>query len=78
MGGDHTLILYDFKCKCGHVFEKMARLYNRTYICERCGELADRVISTPRIKLEGWSEHFPSAALKWTKMHEEEAKKTTE
>ena len=72
------MILYDFKCDCGHVFEAMTRISDRTYKCERCGSEAKRMISTPRIKLEGWSGHFPTAKQKFIKMHEKESRKTTE
>ena len=71
------MILYDFQCECGSKFEALAKISDRTYKCERCGELASRLISTPRIKLEGWSGHFPTAKQKFIKMHEKESRKTT-
>ena len=71
------MILYDYKCECGNVFEAFASIHDRTHDCERCGKEALRQISTPMIKLEGWSGHFPTAKQKFIKMHEEEAKKTT-
>ena len=71
------MILYDYLCECGYKFEKLARIHDRTYECKRCGEMAQRLISAPRIKLEGWSGHFPTAKQKFIKMHEKEARKTT-
>jgi putative FmdB family regulatory protein len=71
------LILYDFKCECGHVFEAFASIHDRTHECGRCGNEALRQISAARIKLEGWSGHFPTAKQKFIKMHEREARKTT-
>jgi len=71
------MILYDFKCECGHTFEAMVGMRDRTHKCGRCGQEATRMISTPTIKLEGWSGHFPTAKQKFIKMHEREAKKTT-
>ena len=72
------MFLYDWECECGNKFEGMARMSERTHVCELCGSLAKRVISPVRSKLEGWSEHFPTAAMKWTKMHEKEGRKTTQ
>ena len=72
------MILYDFKCQCGHVFEGLVGLSDKTHVCERCGCDADRLISTPNIRLEGHTGHFPTAHAKWVKIHEEEARKTTE
>ena len=72
------MILYDFQCKCGSKFEALVSMSDTTYKCKRCGELANRLISTPRIKLEGWSGHFPTAKQKFIKMHEKESRKTTE
>jgi len=70
------MILYDFQCGCGHIFEKMVKIDDRTCKCERCGLEARRLISAPTIKLEGWSGDFPSAKMKWVKQHEEAGRKT--
>ena len=72
-----SMILYDFKCKCGNAFEALTKMSDTTYKCKRCGEMAQRLISAPRIKLEGWSGHFPTAKQKFIKMHEKEGRKTT-
>lgn len=72
------MIIYDFKCPKGHVFEAFAKISEITHICESCGSEANRIISAPRIKLEGHSGSFPSAHNKWVKMHEREGRKTTE
>lgn len=71
------MILYDFKCECGHTFEAMVGMRDRTHKCGRCGDRATRMISTPRIRLEGHTGDFPTAHAKWVKTHEQEAKKTT-
>ena len=68
------MILYDFKCPNGHVFEGFANIHDKTHVCERCGEVADKLISMPTIKLEGWSGHFPTAADRWTRIHEKAGK----
>lgn len=72
------MILYNFKCECGHSFEGLAHISDKTQKCERCGKQAVRLISTPMIKLEGYSGHFPTAKQKFIKMHEREGRKTTE
>ena len=72
------MILYDFRCKCGNVFEGLAEINDKTHSCERCGSLAKRLVSAPMIKLEGWSGHFPTAKQKFIKMHEKEGRKTTD
>ena len=64
------MILYDFKCSCGNEFEGLANIIDYTKECSNCGYQASRVISAPTIRLEGVTGHFPTAADKWTKMHE--------
>lgn len=68
--------LYDFKCihNCGTVFERFAGINDKHQLCPACGTMAERMISTPKIKLEGWSGDFPSASQKWEKMHKREGK----
>ena len=63
------MILYDWKCECGNIFEGLAEISDKTHICERCGSEAKRLISAPNIRLEGISGHFPTAYDKWTKLH---------
>lgn len=64
-------MLYDYKCvnNCDTVFEKFAGAEDKWQICPNCGVLAERVIPAPMVKLEGWSGSFPSAALRWDKLH---------
>ena len=71
------MILYDFKCECGNVFEAFASIHDRTHDCERCGKEALRQVSAARIRLEGHTGDFPTAHAKWVRTHEQEAKKTT-
>jgi len=72
------MFLYDFKCKCGNVFEGFAEISDKTHECERCGSKAVRLVSTPMINLEGYSGHFPTAKQKFIKRHEVEGRKTTD
>jgi putative FmdB family regulatory protein len=71
------MILYDFKCQCGNEFEGLVKMSDKTHQCERCGSEAIRLISTPNIRLEGTTGDFPTANARWTRIHEEEAKRTT-
>ena len=71
------MILYDFQCKCGSKFEALAKMSDTTCECKRCGKMAQRLISMPRIALEGHTGQFPTAHARWVKIHEEEARKTT-
>lgn len=66
--------LYDFKCSsCSHEFEEYME-YAKFCICPSCGMSADKVISTPHIKLEGITGSFPSASWAWEKRHAEKLK----
>jgi putative FmdB family regulatory protein len=71
------MILYDFKCSCGEIFEGLARIDERTRKCGSCGLEANRMVSAPSIKLEGWSGHFPSSHSKWVRQHEKAGGQTT-
>jgi len=61
-------ILYDFECKNCGVFEAMVE-YTKEIDCPTCDRKAYKLISTPTIKLEGWSGDFPKAHLAWEKKH---------
>jgi predicted nucleic acid-binding Zn ribbon protein len=62
-------ILLDFKCTtCSNVDERLVELTE--YVeCSKCNGRADRLISKPTVKLEGYSGSFPSAAAAWEKKH---------
>jgi len=69
------MILYDFKCShCDYVFEKFAGISDKTCECTHCGSQADRLVSTPTIKLDPLT--FPGAKMKWIKQHEQAGKKS--
>lgn len=70
------LILYDFKCvKCGNIEEKLVDKAVHIDQCSECGRASTRQISPVRCKLEGITGHFPDAADKWAKQHEEAGRK---
>jgi len=70
-------MLYNYKCEKHGIFEKNSGIADRKNpkICPKCFELAEYVVSAPRIKLEGWSGTFPSASYKWERYHEVEGRK---
>lgn len=67
-------LLYDFICGSGHKNEHLVSPDTVALRCKECGLMASRAVSTPTIKLEGWSHAFPSAAAKWDRQHTEAAK----
>lgn len=62
---------FDFQCAKGHVTEHLVESGVTVVECPHCRNDATRLISTPRIKLEGITGDFPDAADKWTRNHEE-------
>jgi putative FmdB family regulatory protein len=59
--------LFEFQCShCNHYFEELTE-YTKTLTCPSCGKEADKLISTPRVHLEGHSGSFPGAAMSWEK-----------
>lgn len=59
---------YEFKCPEHGVFEEYTE-YTKQYACPSCGYLADKIISTPHVSLEGVSGDFPGAAMKFDRVH---------
>ena len=62
---------FDFQCAKGHVTEHLVESEVIVVECPHCRNDATRLISTPRIRLEGITGSFPDAADRWTKKHEE-------
>lgn len=65
------LRVFDFICPNGHRNELFVFSQTDETKCPECDKLAQRVISAPSVKLEGWSGSFPGAAMKWEKKHKE-------
>lgn len=59
------IIVLDFVCTNGHRTERFVRPETVAVVCPVCSDLADRVISAPRAKLEGITGSFPGAADAW-------------
>lgn len=69
--------LFEFKCvPCNEVFEEYTE-YKKVSTCPTCGSDADKIISAPRIYLEGITGDFPGAAASWEKKHREQLNKET-
>lgn len=70
-------MLFDFKCPTGHVFERNVASSIRQVECPECTQTAQRLISTPLLKIPGTGD-YPGAAMKWAKQHEKGAKVSPE
>ncbi len=57
--------IFDFQCAKGHVTEKFVDDSVTVVQCPHCGNDATRLISAPRISLDGCSGHFPTASDAW-------------
>jgi len=66
--------MFEFQCANDHVTERLIDDSLRTCICTECGENAIRLISKPRIALEGVSGDFPGAADAWVRKRAEKQK----
>jgi len=59
--------IYEFKCQeCKEIFDRYVE-YTQHSECPLCGGNADKIISAPRIDLEGYSGAFPGAADAWVR-----------
>jgi predicted nucleic acid-binding Zn ribbon protein len=60
--------IYEFVCESGHRIERLCDYEAQTTQCE-CGGSANRTLSAPAFRLEGWSGSFPSAHGRFEKSH---------
>ncbi len=65
------LRVFDFICPNGHRSEQFVSNQTDEIQCPHCDLKAQRAVSAPNVKLEGWSGSFPGAAMKWEKKHQE-------
>jgi hypothetical protein len=63
--------IFEFRCGEGHTTEKYIDEEVTTIECPACQGMATRIISKPRIALEGVTGDFPTAADAWARKHEE-------
>jgi hypothetical protein len=66
--------IFEFRCVKDHISEKFVDDEVKTITCPHCSNDASRIISSPRIKLEGITGAFPSAHDAWARKHEEAAR----
>ena len=62
-----TRRIFEFQCNNDHVFEQYIDDSLKTTTCPACDTEAKRIISKPRIDLEGCSGDFPTAADAWVR-----------
>ena len=63
--------IFEFRCAKDHLSEKFVDDEVRSIECPHCRNEASRIISSPRISLEGITGAFPSACDAWARKHEE-------
>ena len=63
--------LFDFECKNSHITESFVDLDTKEVQCGECGEIATRILSSPRLGLDPICGDFPSATARWAKMRAE-------
>ena len=63
------LLMFDFECPQDHRFESLVHSGQLDTPCPTCGEQAKRLVSIPRISLEGYTGDFPTAADAWARKH---------
>jgi len=63
--------IFEFRCVKDHTTERFVDEEVRSIECPHCRNEASRIISQPRIALEGITGAFPSAASAWARKHEE-------
>lgn len=66
--------IFEFRCVKGHASEKYVDDSVTVVQCPHCGNDASRIISAPRISLEGITGDFPGAAMAWEKRRESHMK----
>lgn len=67
--------MYEFQCEAGHITENLVSYEVTTVPCGTCGNDAKRIISTPRISLDGTDPVYVSAHEKWAKNRESQRNK---
>jgi predicted nucleic acid-binding Zn ribbon protein len=63
--------IFEFLCENGHRTEAFVDTECHATPCKECDAEAQRVVSAPSMKLEGWSGSFPTAADSWVRKRTE-------
>ena len=66
--------IYEFLCDNQHISEHYVDESIRASSCKECGLEAIRILSAPRVSLEGITGAFPGAADKWVRIRAEKLK----
>lgn len=66
--------MFEFQCEAGHITEKYIGYETVCIPCGNCGNDANRIISMPRISLDGTDPVYVSAHEKWAKQREDKAR----
>ena len=66
--------IYEFRCNDGHITEKYIGYETTVIDCDVCGQAANRIVSAPRVELDGTDPVYVSAYDKWAKVREEKAR----
>jgi len=63
--------LFEFRCDDGHISEQLVSDTLRVSPCRECGKAANRIMSAPRVNLEGITGAFPGAYDRWARVRAE-------
>lgn len=63
--------IFEFSCDDGHISEQLVSDSCRESTCRECGKAAIRIMSAPRVNLEGITGAFPGAYEKWARVRAE-------
>ena len=63
--------MFEFRCVKEHISEKFVGSEVMVVECPHCHNDASRIISSPRIRLEGITGAFPTAYDAWERKHTE-------
>ena len=66
--------MFEHKCPNGHVTEHYVSYEMTVVPCKVCEQSANRIVSAPRVELDGTDPIYVSAYDRWAKRHEEKAK----
>jgi hypothetical protein len=65
--------VFDFECsECGSIEEKFIHSDVRTSVCSTCNQQSNRLIASPRSKLDPHSGDFAGATIKWAKQRQKQ------
>lgn len=67
-------VMFDFQCPEGHVTELFIDSNTKEADCATCGQLANKMITPVRSKIDPISGDNVGATMKWMKMREQKLK----